>query len=390
MSTQARVSAILFVCLFAGQMGLITLSPVLVEVASDLGVSTAAAGQLRTVSGLAAGVTALGLTVVARRLGLRYLLVGGSTLLALGSLASAAAPSYRALALAQVLVGVAVAVLFTAGTAAAAEWVPPEQRARVLSFALIGYPAAWIVGMPAIGLVGEAGWRYAWLALPLVAGVAAAFAAARGPCSASSGAVGGGVLAALADRDVARWALGELLANSAWIGLLVYAGALFTESYGTSTAQTGIVLALAAVAFVAGNLTFRRYAGGDPRWLLVRLALAMAATVPLVGAVRPNAAVSTVLLAVAAFLGGARTLLANAFGLQAAPERRVAVMAARAAANQFGYFVGSAAGGVALAVSGYPGLALMLGLLFVGSAAVLTGRHRVPRAAETSLSGAVP
>lgn len=372
MTEHARVSAILFTCLFAAQAALIALSPVLAEVASDLGVSTAAAGQLRTVSGLAAGVTALGLGAAAGRVSLRRLLVAGSALLALGSIASAAAPGFVWLALAQLPVGAAVAVLVTAATAAAAEWAPAEQRPRVLSWALLGNPAAWIVGMPAIGLVAAASWRYAWLAVPLVAATAAGVAAARGPRTATAAPRGSGILDALADRDIARWALGELLANSAWIGLLVYVGALFTESYGISTARTGLALSLAALAFTAGNLTFRRYAGTDPRQRLVTLAIALAIVVPLIGAVRINGALSAVLLALAAFLGGARTLLGNAYGLHAAPERRVSVMAARAAANQFGYFIGSALGGAALAVSGYPGLGVALALLFVGAAALLT------------------
>jgi predicted MFS family arabinose efflux permease len=373
----AHVSAILFLCLFASQAGLIALSPVLAQVASDLDVSTATAGQLRTASGLAAGTTALALARIARRLSLRALLAGGAGLLALGSLASAAAPSFVALALAQLLVGAGVAVLVTGATSAAAEWVPPEHRARVLSWALIGNPAAWIVGMPTIGLVGGTSWRYAWLALPLVAAVAAAVVAmTRAPSSPPGGVAGAGVLAALADPDVARWSIGELLANSAWIGLLVYAGALFTESYGTSSTLTGLVLALTAVAFVAGNMTARRHAAGDLRPSLVRLALAMAVLVPLVGTLRPSPTVSAVLLSATAFLGGARTLLGNAVGLQAAPERRVAIMATRAAANQFGYFVGSGLGGIALASFGYPGFGMLLGLLFVGAAASLTCGRR--------------
>jgi predicted MFS family arabinose efflux permease len=97
----------------------------------------------------------------------------------------------------------------------------------------------------------------------------------------------------------------------------------------------------------------------------------MAVLVALLGLVRPTPAVSASLLASMAFLGGGRTLLGNVFGLRAAPEARVAAMAARAAANQFGYFVGSAAGGLALAVSGYAGLGLSLGLLFAVAAAAL-------------------
>jgi predicted MFS family arabinose efflux permease len=219
-------------------------------------------------------------------------------------------------------------------------------RARVLSWALIGQAAAWIVGMPLFGVVSEASWRYAWLVLPLAA----------------------------ADRRVARWALGELLANSAWAGTLVYAGALFTESYRTSLVLTGVVLAGIAAAYVAGNLLFRRFVGGDSRSLLVRLALLLAVGIMLFGAVRPGLVVSAVLLAVPAFLAGGRTLIGNAFGLEEAPERRLAVMAARAAANQFGYLFGAAAAGAALAVSGYAALGIVLGALFVGAAAALARR----------------
>ena len=75
--------------------------------------------------------------------------------------------------------GVAVAALTTAGTLAAAEWVSPALRTRTLSWALIGQPAAWIVGMPLIGLLGERSWRYGWLALPLAAALAAGSAAGR-------------------------------------------------------------------------------------------------------------------------------------------------------------------------------------------------------------------
>ena len=84
------VSTALFTALFAGQAALIAMSPVLTDAASDLDVSTAAAGQLRTITGLTAGITALLLGRLAGRVGLGRQLVGASFLLALGSLASAA------------------------------------------------------------------------------------------------------------------------------------------------------------------------------------------------------------------------------------------------------------------------------------------------------------
>jgi predicted MFS family arabinose efflux permease len=186
----------------------------------------------------------------------------------------------------------------------------------------------------------------------------------------------------MAEGWIARWALGELLANSAWAGTLVYAGALLAESYGAPLTLTGAVLALAAGAYVAGNLAFRRLVGRDSRWLLVRLALGLAVSVALFGAVRPGLVVSASLLAACAFVAGGRTLIGNAFGLEAAPERRRAMMAARAAAVQFGYFVGSAVGGLALAASGYGALGLVLGSLFAAAALPLSALAR-PRGATT-------
>ena len=69
-----------------------------------------------------------------------------------------------------------------------------------------------------------------------------------------------------------------------------------------------------------------------------------------------------------AFVAGGRTLIGSAVGLDAAPERRLAVMGARAAAAQLGYFVGSAVAGGALTAGGYPGFGLALGVLFLVSA----------------------
>ena len=374
---ERNVSAVLFLCLFASQLGLIALAPVLVGVAADFDVSTAAAGQLRTIAGLAAGLTALALPAATRRLSLRGLLLCGAVLLGIGSLASAAAPSFALLAVAQLPVGAGVAALAASATAAAAEWVSPGARTHVLSWALIGNPAAWIVGMPLIGLLGQATWRYGWLALPLTAALGAGVAVARRPGSTPSAADGDGLRATLADPRLRRWVLAELAAQSGWIGVLVYAGALFTESYGTSPALTGVFLSVSAAAFTVGNFVFRRVADADDtRRPLIRLALGMGVLVMLLGAVRPTAAVSMAFFAATAFLGGGRTLLGSSYGFRTSPERRVAAMAARAAANQFGYFVGAAVGGVALAAWGYAGLGVLLGLLFVVAAATLTPPRR--------------
>lgn len=379
-SRYGAVSAVLFLSLFAAQAGAIALSPVLADVAQDLDVSTATAGQLRTVAGLVAAASALLLGRFGGRIGLGRQLLGGSALLAAGSIGSAAAPSLGLLAAAQVPVGAGIAILTTAGTLAAAEWVPPERRAAVLSWALIGQPAAWIVGMPLIGLVGERSWRYAWIVLPLAAAILAGASVARRRREPPPSAPRASLRATLATPGVSRWLVAEVLVNTAWAGLLVYSGALFVESYGASTALTGIVLAVGASAYVVGNLASRRLVDREPNGLLVALALILALTTASFGAVRPSLAVSTVLFSVAAAAAGARTFVSSAFGLAAPAEVRPRAIALRAASMQFGYFAGSSAAGAALALGGYPALGSVLGTLFVAAVVPLHGFPQARRA----------
>lgn len=359
----------LFLCLFAVQAGVIALSPVLAQVAADFDVSTATAGQLRSVSGLVAGFTAVAMGRLSGRLGLRELLLIGLAVLGAGSLLSAAAPSFAVLAAAQVAVGAGLAMVLSGGLAAAAEWSPPEQRSRVLSWALLGQPFAWIIGMPAIGLLGGLSWRWGWLAVPFLASSLALAAVAVRPSDDRREPPVGAWRLLSHDRRVAGWALGELFAWSAWAGTLVFAGALFVESYGVSTATAGFLLGLAAVAYLPGNLLARRHVDASARLLVAAVPPLAALLVVAFGAYRPSLGVSAAILALLAFFAAARTIAGSALGLEVCSQRRVFAMRIRTAATQFGYLLGSAIGGVALAAAGYAALGATLGVMFLLAAA---------------------
>jgi predicted MFS family arabinose efflux permease len=357
---------ILFACMFVGQAALIALSPVLPEVARDFGVSTATAGQLRAVSGLVAGATAAGMGLIATRLGIRDLLILGLWLLIGGSLLSAAAPSFAVLAAAQVPVGAGLGIVLSAALAGAAEWVPDERRAGALSWTLIGPPAAWIVGLPVIGLVGQVSWRLGWIAVPVAAGIVA-LAAVVTRCPDEPVQRTRGALAH--NPAMRRWGLGELLALSAWTGTVVYVGALLVESYDISVAAAGLLLGAGAAAYLPGTFLARRFAAAPGR-LLVALALALAAGVAVFGAWRPALWVSAVLFAWLAFLAGGRTFAGSAAGLVVAPGDKLLAMRVRAAALQFGYLVGSVVGGIALSAEGYGAMGFTFAVLFAAAAVV--------------------
>jgi DHA1 family inner membrane transport protein len=363
-----RPSPVLFLCLFASQAGMLVLSPILPDVAREFGVSTATAGQLRSISGATGGLTAVLLAMARRRPGLRDLLSAGATLVALGSALSAAAPTFAVLAAAQGVLGVGIGLLVAVGIAAAGEWPAPARRPHVLAWAIAGMPAAWIAGMPVVGAVANIHWRAAWIAVPAVVGLAALALVRLRPADVPSLRTGDSV-SAWRRPEVARFAVGELLANAAWGSVLTYAGALLLGSYALSPAAVALGLGGMAVAMVPGTFTARRRAARATPALLTALTAFQGGAVLVLGSVRPTVVVTLGVLAMMAFVNGWRSMVASALGMETAPEDTLAVMSMRAAANQFGYLLGAAAGGLALALAGFSGLGITLAGMF--AAAVL-------------------
>ena len=389
-------AAPLFATLFASQAAVLTLSPILGEVSADLRVAPEVAGQLRSMSGVVAGGVALWLASSrAPRLGLRSMIRLSLALLAVSALISAAAPTFTLLALAQLPLGGGVALAVSGATAAAAEWSTSADRVRTLSWTLAGQPAAWIVGMPVVGLAAMVHWRLSWIALPLVTALVAlvAFRARRAPRPEQSQQVRVGLGSLLSHRSTRNWALGEALAYAGWAGTLVYAGGLFVESYGLSVVWTSVVLAAIAGAYTAGNLMTRRWVGSPSPAHMVGLAQASAVMVVVFGAVRPSVAVSATALGVLAFVAGARTLAGSAAGLRCTPDK-LGAMSLRAATVQFGYLVGAVVGGAALAIGGYAAVGWAFGGFFASAGllhapAALRAR-RTPSAGDLPLVSSTP
>ena len=207
---------------------MLVLSPILPDIAREFGVSTATAGQLRSVSGLTGGLTAVLLAIAPRRPGLRDLLSAGAALVAVGSIASATAPTFVILAAAQGVIGIGIGLLVAVGIAAAGQWPEAGDRAHVLAWAIAGMPAAWVAGMPVVGAVAGLGWR-ATFAVPAVVGLAALVLVRlvrpiRRPCARGTRSPRGGGPTSPASRA-------ELLANAAWASVLTYVGALLLSSY---------------------------------------------------------------------------------------------------------------------------------------------------------------
>jgi DHA1 family inner membrane transport protein len=359
----SRPSPVLFACLFASQAGLLVLSPILPDIAHEFGTSTAAAGQLRTLSGATGGLTALALALCGRRPGLRALLNAGAGLLLAGSGLSAVAPSFAVLAVAQAVIGVGIGLLVAIGIAAAGEWSAPAERPHTLAWAIAGMPVAWIVGMPAAGAAAAVDWRLAWLVVPAGAAVIALGLLRLRPADPPSARTGDAT-AAWRRPEVARFTAAELLANAGWASVLTYSGSLLIESYGASRETVALGLSAMAAAMVPGTFLGRRRAPTATTAILAGLTLAQGCFVAVLGIVRPDAGVSLSVLTVMAFTNGWRSVLASSLGMDSAPDDKVAVMSMRASANQFGYLVGAAIGALALSIGGFSAVGCALAGLF--------------------------
>ena len=358
--SSAADSARLFGCLFAAQSSLLVLTPILSEVATDLGVSPATAGQLRAMSGVVAALVAVGLVMSRRRWELRGLLELGLGLLTIAASASVLAPSFATLAAAQVVLGAGVSLVLAGGLAAAGRWAPEGDRTTLLSWAMVGAPSAWIAGMPVIGLLGGHSWRLAWL-VPLTASVVTLHAVSRR----GRGTPEPAPISVRRRPGVARWASGELLAYGGWSGVLVYVGGLLTDAHGASPAATGIALGGGAIAFVVATFLARPWVARAARPMLLASGSALVVAALVLGAVRPSFGFSVLMWAVTAFFAGVRMMAGSAAGLDLAGVGPLQAMSVRAAAMQAGYLVGAVLGGLGLALGGWTvvGVALAVPLL---------------------------
>lgn len=369
-------SVVLFSSLFAAQAAILVLSPILPQVAAEFGVTTSTAAQLRAVSGVTAGLVALVVAARGGRFPLIRLLNGGLALLAIGALGSAVAPTFVVLLLAQVPVGLGLALVLSSGLAAADVWSEPGDGAKTLSWALVGQPVAWIVGQPVVGAVASVDWRWTWVAVPLASAIVAMIAAAMRQRSTTGELEGCDPVGLIRLPHVKNWMFGELMAFSAWAGTLVFAGAFFIETYDPSVGATGVILGVVAAVYVPGNFLGRRLLQrGSGRGVLLVSALSLAIGAVALAGLQMGLVYSVVILSVLGFLAGMRTIAGASVGLRLADGRRLASMSVRTSTLQFGYLIGTLVGGLVLPIWGYGGVWLVYAALFAGAGIVHMRRH---------------
>ncbi|UFN49891.1 MFS transporter [Roseomonas sp. OT10] len=362
---------------FATSTQAFVMAGLLNELAADLGISVAQAGQLATVFALAFGISAPFVTALTAAWPRRGLLVGALGAMALLNLLIVLTHSYAAVLGLRLLCGVAAALVVPAAAATAAGLAPPAQRARALAMVMAGTTAAFLFGLPMGSVTGEVfGWRGAFGFAALLAGGAAlairlllpdvpgersglhGFRALRRP------GVGGGL--ALTFTTYAA-----VFSISAFVGPAV------NRVSGLTGGQVGIMQALAGVASLAGvpaGAWMAEHGGLRRAWVLPLLVAGAGATqFALLSGAADGMRLAPVLQG-AAILAAAGCLFAlsplvQSYLVGLVPEARGVVLAVNSSALFLGQAAGAALGGLGIALIGLPGIGaaafLMAGLALV-------------------------
>ena len=361
---------------FAVGTGLLVIQGILPEMARDLGVSVAAAGQLVTVFALTYAVSAPLLSAFGARFDRRRLLVFALAVFALSNLAAALSTSIALLVLARVAAALASALYTPNASVAGAGLAPPEARGRALALVFGGLSISTVLGVPLGTLIGGfAGWRATFLFVAALGAAAAAWVAIYLPAPPPAPATNLGVLFGVLRRPrVSALAAVTALTMSGTFLVFSYIAPLVGLVAGGGTNTVAAALLLFGVFSVLGNFLggFAADRAGPRRTLVVGLsayALSLGALWVLAN-LRPSGAVVLAAAGALAVWGVSNW----AFNppqqqrlLEAAPDAGSLALSLNASALYLGQAVGSAVGGYALALEQLANLPL-LGALFVAGA----------------------
>jgi MFS transporter, DHA1 family, inner membrane transport protein len=381
---------------FAVMVNAMALGPFLPFIADEFGTSVALLGQVPAMSMLLAAVLGLVAGPIADHVGHRHALLGGLFIAVVSSAGIGLAPGYVPLLLAALAGAGARAFAQPIAVVIAGTLFRGEHQRRAISWVTAGATGAVLVGIPVLTTVAELlGWRVAFVAL---AGFTALllFAATRiidiAQARPDTAWTIGGMLGSywpLLNHGPTATLIGAAFVGSIGIWLMAtYVGAFYSERFGFSIQQIGWVYLVPGATLLIGNLLVGGRVGRlSLRPLVVINRILCGVAVAGLFMLPITALTGVGLLAVQGLTTGIATTAVAILLIRESPVGRATTMTLNIAAVSLGTAVGSALGGLLLAVSGF-WLIGLFGLLFSCSSAGLVWWYQEP--GETLLTPAAP
>ncbi len=229
----------------------------LIEVGTDLGVTTSTAGLL--ISGYALGVVvgAPILTIGTARWKRKNVLLALMAIFVAGNIGCAIAPNYGLLMIARIVTAFAHGTFFGVGSVVATQLVAPERRASAIAIMFTGLTVANVLGVPLGTWIGQhSGWRATFWAVAVIGVLALAVIAIAVPADreAPKSSDWRSDLNVLASRPVLLGFLTTVLGFAGVFAVFTFIAPLLTRITGYGAAAISPILLLFGGGMVLGNL----------------------------------------------------------------------------------------------------------------------------------------
>lgn len=354
----------------------IVISPVLLEIGADLGVSTGTAGLLVAGYGLPGVVVALFAGPFSDRRGRKPLLLWGTLAMSALTVAGALAPSFTLLLVTRIVGGVGASVVFPNVTAAVGDEFPYRERGRAMSTIIALNTMATIVGVPVAGVVADlTSWR-ASLGLVGALGVLSALVVwrllpeARVERSTASNVELYGLI--LSDPSARGAIASSLLGAMFWFTWVTYMVAFFQTVYGLPASLAALIATTTGVGVLVGSQVGGRLGDRIGHKAIVGWTIAVAAVLLLLETtVVRDVWVAAALNFVISTITGARFATNTALLSEQAPSARGTMLAVNSAVVSFGIVAGTTVGGVLVDEVGFHALGQFGIVTGLASAAVV-------------------
>ena len=386
--TPAEGLVLLALCLVSlvGFLMGIALSPFFPVMAADLRTTVALLGQVPAISMLAAAALGLVGGPLADHYGYRRLLLVGSVAVVASALGTALAPSVAVLLAAALCGAVSRALVQPVALAVAGTHFEGAARRRAMSWVVASVAGSAIVGIPALtGIAAAFGWRAAFLALAALALVITLLAARAVPPDQLPGrerlrarALFASYAPLLRHPPTLGLLGAALLRNTGIWCVMTYLSAFLVERHGLGLQAAGWAYTGVGLGFFVGSLVVGGRIGRLPlRPVLIAATVAQGAAIagPFLLPVGPIAAMAV--LALGALLAGISNVAGALLLAGESPAGQATTMTLNQAGFSVGVAVGSAAGGLLLALGGYP--AITIGALAFSLGGALLVRLLRPR-----------
>lgn len=381
-----RIVALLCLVLFTSGADMLIITPILPQLAQDLGVGVDRGGLWVSAYAVATAGFALVFGPISDRVGRKPVLLTGLALLALGTGACGLAWSFRSMLAARFVAGMGGGLLMTSTTAFVGDHFEGRLRAVAMGWVMTGFFMALILSVPIGSAVAHAvGWPsmffiYAGVAVLLLVGLVVGLPRPRQEQRTESLSVGS-ALRGYGALLRSKKAVGVFLMSGS-VGMsmtmfMVYASPWLEKVYGFDTGARGLVYAVGGPAVLIGGPMAGRLAnhfGRVPMVLagsvlmgLMQLLMPWSAQLgpwlggfvdlsqlPQLGTTPWPITVPTMLVFFLAMIAGAsRSSPFQTLALEVvAPDQRGALSAIRNTFNQVGSGLGAALGGLVWAGTG--------------------------------------